>query len=176
MAEIAGHAGVGVATLYRRYQSRDALVEAVYLDGLGRLEGDVRISLDRARSFPWGAFVGFMTGALASGAASLVAALAGTFPRSDEVLRAERRLQAAIAELIQATQDAGAVRHDLAAGDVALLFEQLRAVQVDDKRREATLRRRYLELSLQALRAPGAAPLPGPPPTAMELLTRRGGR
>ena len=59
-----------------------------------------------------------------------------------------------------------------ASEDVRLLFEQLHAVRAADTAREATLRRRYLELVLQALRAPGAAPLPGPAPAAAELRGR----
>src|SRR3954453_1822159 len=34
---IAKDAGVGIGTLYRHFPSREALVEAVYRDGLGRL-------------------------------------------------------------------------------------------------------------------------------------------
>lgn len=174
MSEIARHAGVGVATLYRRYASRDALVEALWLDGIHTLENEARTALDRARSFPWAAFVGFMTGSLASGAARLVAALAGSSSSpSGELLLAEQRLRDAIAELVDLTQAAGAVRPDITAEDVALLFEQLQAVRINDKQREVTLSRRYLELYLQALQAPGAAPLPGPPPTPAELLRRR---
>jgi len=173
MSEIAGYAGVGVATLYRRYASKQALVEAVSLDAVHRLEDDARTAVDRARSFPWAAFVGFMTGSVASGTAQLVAALAGSSSPSGELRLAEQQLRDAVADLLELTQAAGAVRPDITAEDVALLFEQLQAVQIDDKRREVTLRRRYLELALQALRAPGAAPLPGPPPTTTELLGRR---
>ena len=92
---------------------------------------------------------------------------------SGELLLAEQRLRDAIAELVDLTQAAGAVVPDITAEDVALLFEQLQAVRINDKQREVTLSRRYLELYLQALQAPGAAPLPGPPPTPAELLRRR---
>jgi hypothetical protein len=36
----------------------------------------------------------------------------------------------------------------------------------------AALRRRYLQLALQALRAPGAGPLPGPAARAADLAAR----
>jgi AcrR family transcriptional regulator len=172
MSEVARRAGVGVATLYRRYPSKDALVAAVWLDSVRGLEADAGVALDRARMYPWGAFVGFMTGSVASGAGALGAALAGSFTPTDELVAAEQRLGAAVRELLECTQAAGAVRPDITSEDVGVLFEQLHAVRADDARREATLRRRYLELFLQALRAPGAAPLPGPPPTAGELRRR----
>jgi AcrR family transcriptional regulator len=172
MAEIAARAGVGVGTLYRRYPSKDALVAAMWLDSVRGLEAEAAVALDRARMYPWGAFVGFMAASVASGAGALVATLAGTLTPTDELVTAEQRLRAAVRELLECSQAAGAVRPDITAVDVGVLFEQLRAVQADDARREATLRRRYLELFLQALRAPGAAPLPGPPPTAGELRRR----
>jgi AcrR family transcriptional regulator len=172
MSEVARHAGVGVATLYRRYPSKDALVAAVWLDSVRGLEAEARVALDRARTYPWGAFVGFMTGSVASGAGALAAALAGSFTPTDELVTAEQRLGAAVDELLECTQAAGAVRPDITVGDVGLLFEQLHAVRAHDARREAMLRRRYLELVLQALRAPGAAPLPGPPPTTGEYRRR----
>jgi AcrR family transcriptional regulator len=172
MAEIAARAGVGVGTLYRRYPSKDALVAAIWLDSIRGLEAEAGVALDRARMYPWGAFVGFMTASVASGAGALVATLAGTLTPTEELVAAEQRLRAAVGELLECTQAAGAVRPDITAADVGVLFEQLRAVRADDARREATLRRRYLEPFLQALRAPGAAPLPGPPPAAGELGRR----
>ena len=54
------------------------------------------------------------------------------------------------------------MRPDIGVEDVRLLFEQLHAVRAADAAREATLRRRYLELVLQALRAPGRRAAPGP--------------
>jgi hypothetical protein len=55
---------------------------------------------------------------------------------------------------------------------VNLLFEQLRAVRLGDERRTGELQRRYLALVMQALRAPGAGPLPGPPPGWDEIRRR----
>ena len=56
--------------------------------------------------------------------------------------------------------------------DINLIFEQLRAVRLGDDARTATLQRRYLALILQALKAPGTAPLPGPPPGWAEIRDR----
>jgi AcrR family transcriptional regulator len=172
MSQVAKRAGVGVATLYRRYPSKEALIAGVWLESVRDVEAEARVALDRARLFPWGAFVGFMTGSVASGLGALAAALAGAVTPTDELVAAEDRMRAAIQELLERTQAAGAVRPDITAEDTRLLFEQLHAVRVDDARREATLRRRYLELVLQALRAPAAAALPGPPPTVAELRRR----
>ena len=169
MAQVANHAGVGVATLYRRYASREALVAETWLESVREVEAQARVALDRARMFPWGAFVGFMTASVASGMGALAAALAEARPPAEDLVAAEGSMCAAIGELLEVAQQAGAVRPDVGVEDVRLLFEQLHAVRVADPAREATLRSRYLALVLQALRAPGAAPLPGPPPTAREV-------
>jgi AcrR family transcriptional regulator len=169
MALVARRAGVGIGSLYRRYPSKDALVARLCLNAVLEVEGQARVALDRARSYPWGAFVGFMTGALAEGAALLIAGLAGTFAPDDELLAAGDRLQDAVRALLEAVQAAGAVRPDVTAEDLALLFRQLRAIQHADEQRALTLRRRYLELTLQAFHASGAAPLPGPAPDWLDL-------
>jgi AcrR family transcriptional regulator len=176
MAQVAGRAGVGVATLYRRYASREALVVETWLESVREVEAQARVALDRARMFPWGAFVGFMTASVASGMGALAAALAEAGAPAEDLVAAERSMCAAIGELLELAQSAGAVRADIAVEDVRLLFEQLHAVRATEAAREATLRRRYLELVLQALRAPGAAPLPGPAPEAAELRGRYDGR
>ena len=172
MAHVASHAGVGVATLYRRYASRDALVAETWLASVREVQQQARVALDRAGMFPWGAFVGFMTACVASGAGALAAALAQTAAPTEDLIAAERSMNAAIRELLEVAQKAGAVRPDVGVEDLRLLFEQLHAVRAPDTAREATLRRRYLELMLQGLRAPGAAPLPGPAPAAAELRGR----
>jgi hypothetical protein len=53
-----------------------------------------------------------------------------------------------------------------------VLFEQLAGVRVGDGERTRGLRRRYLTLLLEALRAPGAGELPGTPPSWQELSAR----
>jgi hypothetical protein len=107
---------------------------------------------------------------------ALAAALAEAGAPAEDLVAAERSMGAAIGELLGVAQSAGAVRPDVSVEDIRLLFEQLHAVRATDAAREATLRRRYLELVLQALRAPGAAPLPGPAPAAAELRGRYDGR
>jgi AcrR family transcriptional regulator len=172
MAAIARRAGVGIGTLYRRYPSKEALVQHLCLDGMRRLEAVARTALDQLDGDPWEAFAGFMRASLAAGAGSLGAALAGTFTPAEKLLATARSLYAAVQELVDRTQAAGAVRADVTQEDITLVFEQLRAVRLGNPERVAALQRRYLELALQALRAPGAAPLPGPAPAWEEIRDR----
>jgi AcrR family transcriptional regulator len=171
MADVARHAGVGMGTLYRRYPSKEALVHELCLDGMRALEAVADDALDRVKDDAWGAFAGFMAGSLAAGAGSL-GRLAGTFAPDRELIDVSQRLYRAVQKLLDTVQAAGAVRDDVTVGDVNLLFEQLRAIHLRDEERLATLQSRYLTLVLQALRAPGAGPLPGPPPAWGEIQRR----
>src|SRR3954465_940049 len=92
MADIARRAGVGIGTLYRRYPSKEALVLQLCLDGMRRLEAVTRAALERGGGGPWEAFADWMRDALAAGAGSLGAALAGTFTPTEELLTAARDL------------------------------------------------------------------------------------
>jgi AcrR family transcriptional regulator len=172
MADIARRAGVGIGTLYRRYPSKEALVLQLCLDGMRRLEAVTRAALARVDEDAWEAFVAFMRDGLDAGAGSLGAALAGTFTPTEELLAAARDLYTVGQELIERVKAAGALRADITQEDVNLLFEQLRGVRLGDEERTADLQRRYLALVLQALRAPGAVPLPGSPPGWAEIRGR----
>ena len=97
-------AGVGIGTLYRRYPSKEALVQHLCLDGMQRLEAAARTALDQVDDDAWEAFSGFMDGGLAAGAGSLGAALAGTFTPSDELLATAREPVRSVQELIERAQ------------------------------------------------------------------------
>jgi AcrR family transcriptional regulator len=172
MADIASRAGVGVGTLYRRYASREALVVHLCLDGVRALDDEARRALQRVDADPWGAFAGYMTGAYDAGAGALGASVMGTFTPTQELVTASTDAADSTRELLSRAQAAGAVRDDVTTEDVNLLFEQLRAVRLGDERRTGELQRRYLALVMQALRAPGAGPLPGPPPGWDEIRRR----
>jgi AcrR family transcriptional regulator len=172
MSDIARRAGVGVGTLYRRYASREALVVHLCLDGVRRLEAEARRALERVDADPWAAFAGYMSGAYDAGAGALGASVMGTFVPTEELVDASRGAHAALGELLGRAQAAGAVRDDVTTEDIGMLFEQLRGVRLGDERRAAELQRRYLALIVQALRAPAAGPLPGPPPGWDEIRRR----
>jgi AcrR family transcriptional regulator len=171
MADIARRAGVGIGTLYRRYPSKEALVLHLCQDGMARLEAVARAALERDGD-PWDVFRAFMEDGLAAGAGTLGPALAGTFTPTDALLAAARRLHRAVQQVIARAHEDGALREDVTQEDVNLVFEQLRAVRLGDEARTGALQRRYLELALQGLRAPAAAPLPGPAPSWKEIQQR----
>jgi AcrR family transcriptional regulator len=170
IAAVAARAGVGISALYRRYRSKDDLLQRLCLDGLRRYITATEAAL-ADHGDPWSAFARFMRRCLDEGTGALTLRFAGTFMASEELRRAGHTAHDATQRLLERTKAAGALRADLAVGDLSLLFEQLQAVRVGNEQRTRQLRHRYLTLLLDALHAP-AAPLPGPPPRWDEISSR----
>lgn len=171
IAAVADHAGVGISALYRRYDGKEQLLQQLALDGIRRYIERVEEAL-ASDADPWDAFVQFMRRSVDEGASSTTSRLAGTYTVTDELHRQGRAVYEAAHRLLDRTKAAGALRDDIEVGDLTMLFEQLQAVRVADDERTATLRRRYLELILEALRGDGRPPLPGPAPDWDELSAR----
>jgi AcrR family transcriptional regulator len=174
IAAVAQRAGVGIAALYRRYASKDQLLQRLASDGLGRYLAAAEAALADDGD-PWEAFAGFLHRSLDAGAGSLTIRLAGSFTTTEELQDQARTAFSVTQRLLERTKATGALRPDVEASDVALLLEQLQAVRVGDPQRSSQLRHRYLALVLDALRLPAAPPLPGPPPNPEELRRRYDG-
>jgi len=111
-----------------------------------------------------------------------MSALYRRYPSKEELLQqrcaepclraAAERAQSLNVELFDRTKASGAVRADVEVTDLSLIFEQLAVVRLGDEQRTRQLRRRYLELALEAIRFSGGPTLPGPAPTWPELADR----
>lgn len=171
IAAVAERAGVGISALYRRYPSKDELLQRLSLDTLHRyiVEAEAALASD---ADPWTAFATFMSHALDAGTGSLTLRFAGTFSATVELQRSGQRAYEVTTLLIDRAVSAHVLRSDIAVGDLSLIFEQLQSIRVGDDHRVSQLRHRYLTLILDALRAPAGAPLPGPPPSWDEIRSR----
>lgn len=172
MADIADRAGVGVASLYRRYPTRQALVHQLCLDAMraiGTGASTCARQLSNLDADPRAAFEAFLSSALAAGAGAM-RSLAGTFDADAELARAAQQMNASMQEAVTIAQRRGAVRSDVVAADITQLFEMLRAVHVGDRVRSDELRERYLALFSSAL-TPSAvtSELPFGPPSWSEV-------
>lgn len=172
ISAVADAARVGISALYRRYPSKESLLQTLCADGLRRQVELAEQALDPGLD-PWDAFAGFVTGIVESDVHALTAHLLGSLTPTAELRELAGRANALTETLMERAHRAKAVRPDLGVRDLPMLFEQLSAVRVRDPGRTATLRLRYVALLLDALR-PGAATgaLPGPPPTEAELDER----
>ena len=171
IATVAGRAGVGISALYRRYRSKDELLQRLSLDGLRRYIAEAEAALadedDR-----WAAFTRFMRHSLDASAGSLTQRFLGSFTATEELNQAGRTAHEVTQRLLDRTKAAGALRTDVAVGDISLILEQLQAIQVGDEQRARQLRHRYLALFLDGLHMLSAMALPGPPPRWEEISGR----
>ena len=113
LEDIARRAHVGIGTLYRHFPSRQALLEAVYVDEVHALCGSVA---DLAGLAPWDALVDWLhrfVGYLATKQA-LAQDLLNYVERGADVFKACRdELYAAGEPLLERAQRAGVVREDI---------------------------------------------------------------
>jgi AcrR family transcriptional regulator len=171
ISAVAERAGVGISALYRRYQSKEELLQRLSLDGLRRYLAEVEAALADDGD-PWDAFAAFMRRAVDADTSSLTLHLAGTFTPTEAHWRDGEKAFQLNTRLLNRTKAAGDLRQEFGVGDLSVLFEQLAAIKVDDPERTRQLRQRFLALLLDALRDTAAPPLPGPPPSWEEISRR----
>lgn len=166
--EVARRAGVGIATLYRRFPDRESLMRAVALDVLGRAGDEARAAAD-AESDSFRALARYMHRALDLRISAVMPALLGRISFEDaEVRQAREASVQPVVRLIEAAQAAGDLRTDVVFGDIGPLLVRLGRPLPGPFPRELddALAHRQLELALAGLRADAvsetAAPLGGP--------------
>ena len=171
IAAVAEHAGVGISALYRRYASKEELLRRLCGDGLKVYIAAATEALADDGD-PWEAFARFMRRVVDADTHSLTSRLAGTFTPTEELGRDAATAQELNERLFEHTRASGAIRPDLDVNDLSMVFEQVASVRLGDEGRTRQLRHRYLALLLEAMHAPEATPLPGPPPSWQELTAR----
>jgi AcrR family transcriptional regulator len=174
ISAVAEHAGVGISALYRRYRSKEELLQQLSLDGLRRYIAEVEAALTDDGE-PWEAFAAFMRRAVDADTNSLTLHLAGTFTPTEAHWRDGEMAFQLNVRLLDRAKAAGVLRPEIEVSDLSLLFEQLAAIKVGDPERTRQLRQRYLALLLDAMRDTSATPLPGPPPSWEEISRRWSG-
>ena len=166
---VAKHAGVGISALYSRYASKDDLLRTLCTEGLQRVIAETQRALADDRD-SWTTFEDYMRRCVEADTSSMTLALAGTFtPTPDMFTLAEQANQLAQA-LFAKVKDV--LRPGVAVHDVSLVFEVVAAVKTSDQQRTQRLRRRYLAVILDGLRATERGALPGPPPTWQDVSER----
>jgi AcrR family transcriptional regulator len=148
LEEVARHAGVGIATLYRNFPERSALLEAVYLEEVQELCGSAADLVDLP---PWEAFAGWMRRLTVYLVAkqALTPALLQTFERDAEVFQRSRAAIFGVGEpLLRRAQEAGSVRTDTDLAEVMKLVAGIAKIPVD----EPAEIQHILEMALDGLR------------------------
>ncbi|AKH83610.1 hypothetical protein AA958_16895 [Streptomyces sp. CNQ-509] len=155
LGAIARQAGVGAGTVYRHFPSKEILLEAV----LVRQVDDAVDAARRwaARADPVTAFFGFLLEVVDTSLGRKHACDALTaetnWPRPGLAASA-RRFRRALDELLRAAQQAGGVRTDVGADDVAALTVGCSTTRAAHRDRNGGAR--MARLALESLRSPGS--------------------
>ncbi len=173
MAEVAHTAGVGVGGLYRRYPSKDALLQKLCGDGLREFVALARGAADDPGD-AFDALARFLREVVAADLHALTVRLGGTFISTEELRELAVQSAGLVDRVVRRASATGRLRPGFAATDVPFLLEQVTAVQVDDPDRTGALRLRALALALLGLDVTTdvRAPVPGEPPTTAEIGER----
>jgi AcrR family transcriptional regulator len=178
--EIARRAGTGIATLYRRFPDRQALMRAVVRETLERTAEEAREAAEEEPD-PFRALVRYMHRAIDARAAAVIPALLGQVSLDDqEIRRARDAAPSTFEALVDAAHRGGSLRADVTSGDIGMLIVRLSRPLPGGFSRETNdgLSHRHLDLLVDGLRpATGQpAPLGGPAMTLDDLrrFPRRG--
>ena len=164
LEQIARHARVGIATLYRRFPSRAALLDAV-------LTVDLQAHIDAAEHAlaiddPWDGFAFYLEQScrLQASDRGLNDVMGMRFPRATAVEAAKARLFELLGRVVDRAQQSGQLRADLTLEDLAFLnWANARILPAVRAAGAPDAWRRPLGLLLDGLRAERAHPLPHPP-------------
>lgn len=170
--EIARRAGIGIATLYRRFPDRRALIRAVILDALQRTMDEARRAAQEEAD-PFHALVRYMHRAIDARTAAVIPALLSDVDFADEeIARVREGGPEIIDRLIERAQRAGALRADVTSGDIGMLIVRMTRPLPGPFPAEMnnSLSHRHLALLIDGLRPAAREPiLPGPALTIEDL-------
>jgi AcrR family transcriptional regulator len=158
VTEIARVAGVGMGTLYRRFPTKDALVEALVHD---QLDATITIAREAATHTDGTGLERYLEASSAY-QAEHPGLLARLWSTDHEMVRTARRL---IAGLLADAQEHGRIRRDVTSTDVTVAFFAIRGVLEATRAEAPEAYRRHLELLIAGLRptSDGDAALRHPP-------------
>jgi AcrR family transcriptional regulator len=147
LEEVAERAGVGIGTLYRHFPTRQALLEAVYVD---EVEAMARAATELEELPPWDALSQWLHQYLGFAATkrALNEALMETDPNSNVLLTCRTAITGAGTALVERAQHAGAVRTDTTFLDIVRMVGAIAMVPTEDPEQK----KRLLELALDGLR------------------------
>lgn len=172
ISAVAKAAGVGISALYRRYESKEVLLQTLCANGLATYIECAEAAL-ASEAGPWETFTDFVRAVIDADVHALTVNLAGTFTPTEAMFGQTMRAVGLADAILKQAHDAGVVRADFTLNDIAMLLEQLTAITGSGRERTRELRHRYLALHFDALRPQGqTAEMPGPPPSDEELGAR----
>lgn len=172
MASVAREAGVGKATLSRRFASREELITAVFADRMDAYAEAVTEAL--ADPDPWHGFTGYIEAVCAMQAADrgFADVLTMTFPASKALEARRAEAYNGFLELITRAQATGCLRDDFTSQDLVVLLMANAGVVAATGDAAPDTWRRLVGQMLRAYATPGTELPPLPPAPAPRALYR----
>lgn len=170
LEEVARRAGVGIATLYRRFPVRQALIEEVFSP---RLEQAVQAAEEAlVMDDAWEGFVTYVQRLCTMQAEDFGVRdlLTTTFASARGLEESRRRGYIVLAQLISRAKEQGTLRADFSPEDLLFLLIANRAFLAATSGIKRTAWKRYVALFLEGCRAEGAHPLPEPPLSERQMF------
>ncbi len=163
---IAARAGVGIATLYRRFPTREKLVAAALTEKVAEYAEAAERAL--AAGDPWDGFAGFVQRIceLQVGDRGLSDLLSMTLSADEQVEQLRRTANDQVVRLIERAKAEGTLREDFVGEDLVLLLIATAAVMHVTQADAPGAWRRFVALALDAFRRQDSPGLPDPPTTA----------
>lgn len=150
--DVAHHAGVGVGTVYRRFATKDELVEAIFEDGIDQITALAESALQEKNS--WRGFVWFVEQLceLTATDRGLREAVFSKAYGGDRVEASRLRLTPTVTKLVERAKDDGYLRPDISPNDMPFLGLIAGTVSEYAGHIEPELWRRYVAILLDGLR------------------------
>lgn len=175
LEDIAAAAGVGIATLYRRFGDRWGLARAVALAALEQTQAAARSARNSHPQDPLAALTAYMHAVLDLRTSAVMPELLDQLAEDDpQRLEISSVINSIIEELINDARHQGLIRDELRFADIGLLLVRLSRPLIGLKDElQLPYAHRHLDLVLAGMR-PGEPPLSGPRFTLRELRGARG--
>ncbi|GII56533.1 TetR family transcriptional regulator [Planotetraspora thailandica] len=169
MREVARHAGVGPATLYRHFPTKRALIVETFAEQRRACHAAVRDAL--ADSDPWHGFTCLIERIceLHANSRGFADAFMTAFPEAMDFTADRERTLRAVAELARRAQKTGQLRPSFVIDDLMLMLMAHRGVQDAPRTARLTASRRFAAYVIEAFRAVPETGAPAPLPPAPHL-------
>lgn len=164
LEDVARAAGVGVATLYRRFPTRSELAIAVFERNMSSYIDVVEKAL--ANSEPWDSFrnLAFDLCALQASDPGMRAILTTEFPPSSLIERQANQMVEKVGEVMTRAQADGALRPDVVVGDVVVMLLANAGVVEATREHAPDAWRRFAAMMVDSMRVGSHRELPDPTP------------